>query len=106
MFSRRNIRLFKLPGHQNIFSNFGPPLLLKPFRGLTEEHTQLGIISPVGYFKSPIGDILFNWGYVIYSLTLRYQTHISPIPNLIYYPQLGISDHQLGIIFPIGDIVF
>ena len=73
-------------------------------RGLTEENTQLGIISPIGYFKSPIGDILSDWGLVICSLTLRCQTHISPIPNWIYYPRLGIWDPQLGIIFPIGNI--
>ena len=59
-------------------------------RGLTEENTQLGIISPIGYFKHPIGDILSNWELVICSLTLRYQTNISPIPNWIYYPKLGI----------------
>ena len=59
-------------------------------RGLTEEHTQLGIIFTIGYFKSPIGDILSNWGLVICSLTLRYQTPIFPIPNWIYYPQLEI----------------
>ena len=59
-------------------------------RGLTEENTQLGKISPIGYFKSPIGDILSNWGLVICSLTLHYQTHISPIPNWIHYPQLCI----------------
>ena len=74
-------------------------------RGLTKENTQLGIIFPIGYFKFPIVDILFNWGLVIWSLNLRYQTHISPIPNWIYYPQLGIWDPQLGILCPIGDIV-
>ena len=42
-------------------------------KGLTEENTQLGIISPIGYFKSPIGDILSNGGLVFCSLTLRYQ---------------------------------
>ena len=26
-------------------------------RGLTEENIQVGIISPIGYLKSPIGDI-------------------------------------------------
>ena len=79
-------------------------------RGLTEENTRLGIISPIGYFKSPIGyfkspigDILSIWGLVICSLTLRYQTHISPIPNWICYAQLRISDPQLGIIFTNGD---
>ena len=77
-----------------------------PFtRGLTEKTTQSGIISPIRCFKSPIGDILSNWVLVICSLTLRYQTHISPIPNWIHYPQLGIWDPQLGIIWPIGDIV-
>ena len=67
-----------------------------PIRGLTEENTQLSIISPIGYFKSLIGDIFSNWGLVICSLTLRYQTNISPIPNWVYYPQLVIWDSQLG----------
>ena len=74
-------------------------------RGLTEENTQLGIISRIQYFISPIGDILSIWGLVICSLTLHYKTHISPIPNWTCYAQFGISDPQLGIIFPIGDIV-
>ena len=56
-----------------------------PIRRLTKENTQLGIISSIGYFKSPIGDILSNWGLVICSLTLCYQTNISPIPNWKYY---------------------
>ena len=59
-------------------------------KGLAEENTQLGILSPIGYFKSPIGDFLSNWGLVIFSLTLRYQTHVSPIPNRKYYSRLGI----------------
>ena len=29
-------------------------------RGLTKENTKLSIISPIGYFKSPIGNILSN----------------------------------------------
>ena len=33
---------------------------VKQSRGLTEENTQLGIVSPIGYFKFPIGDILPN----------------------------------------------
>ena len=40
---------------------------------------------------------------MICSVTLRYQTHISPIPNWICYAQLGISDPQLGMIFTNGD---
>ena len=72
-------------------------------RGLTEENTQLGIISPIRIFKYPIGDILSNWGLVICSLNLSYQTHISPFPNWVYCLQLGIWDHQLGIIYPIRD---
>ena len=59
-------------------------------RGLTEENNQLGMISPIVYFKSPIGDILSNWGLVICFLTLRYQTHISQLSKWIYYLQLGI----------------
>ena len=83
----------------------------EPIRGLTEENTRLGKISPIGYFKSPIGYfkspigyILANWGLVTCSLNLCYQTHISQIPNSIYYPQLGIWDPQLEIICQIGDI--
>ena len=58
----------------------------KLIRGLTEENTQLVIISPLGYFKSPIGDFFLTQlgidnSLIIFSLTLRYQTHISPIPN-------------------------
>ena len=79
--------------------------LFRYIRGLTEENTQLGIISPIGYFKSPIGDVFSNWGLVICSLTLRYHNHISPIPDWIFYPKLGIWDPQLEKIFPIGDIV-
>ena len=73
-------------------------------RGLPEENTLLGIISPIGHYKSPIGAILFNWGFGICSLGLLYQTHISPIPNWVYYLQLGIGGPQLRIICPIGDI--
>ena len=53
-------------------------------RGLKDGNTQLGKISPIGYFKTPIGDILPNWGLVICFLSLRYQTHIFLIPNWIY----------------------
>ena len=74
-------------------------------RGLTEENTRLGIISPIGYFRSPIGDMLSNLELVTFSVTLRFQTQMFPIPNGIYYPKLGISYSQLGIICPIGDIV-
>ena len=41
-------------------------------RGLTEENTLLGIISTIGYFKIPIGDILPNWRLRICSLKLLY----------------------------------
>ena len=34
-------------------------------RGLTEENIQLGIISPIGFFKLPIGDFLADWGFVL-----------------------------------------
>ena len=37
--------------------------------GLTEEIHQLGIICPIGYFKFPIRDILYNWGLGICSLS-------------------------------------
>ena len=53
-------------------------------RGLTEENTRLGIISPIGYFKSPIWDILSNWELGICSLTLLYlRNPQSPIGYLI-----------------------
>ena len=66
-------------------------------RGLTEENTQLGIISLIGYFKSPIGDILANWGLVICSPTLHYQTPISPIPDWIYIiPDWGLEIPNWG----------
>ena len=55
-------------------------------RGLTEENTQLGIISPIGYFKSSIGCILANWGLVICSLTPR---------SRLIYPQ-----YLIGYIIP------
>ena len=66
-------------------------------RGLAEENTQLGIIPPIGNFKSQIADILFNWGLGICSLALLYQTHISPIQNWVYYLQLGIGDWRSPI---------
>ena len=53
-------------------------------RGLTEGNTQLVLLYPIGDFESPIGDILSNWGLVICSMILLYQTHVSPIPNWIY----------------------
>ena len=59
-------------------------------RGLTEENIQLGLLSPIMYFKSPIGDILTKWGLGICSLTLFYLTQKSPILNWVYYCQLGI----------------
>ena len=63
--------------------------------GLTEENTKLGILSQIGYFKSIIGDNLSNWGFGIFSLILRYQTHVSPIPNWLFYPRMEIQDCQL-----------
>ena len=77
---------------------------LKPNRGLTEEKTQLGIISPIGYFKWPIRDVLANLGLGICSLTLLYLTKKSPILNWVYYNQLRIRYPKLGIICPNGDI--
>ena len=65
-----------------------PPGLL--IRGLTEDNIELGKISPTGYLKTTIRDILANWALVICSPTLRYQTHISQIPNWIYFPQFWI----------------
>ena len=58
-------------------------------RGLTEENIQLGKIFPIGYFKSPIVDILYNWGLGICSLALPYLTQKSAIP-IDYYPELVI----------------
>ena len=48
-------------------------------RGLTEENIQLGITSPIGYFKWPIGDNSSNRGLGICSLTLLYLTQKSPM---------------------------
>ena len=60
-------------------------------RGLTEENTQLGLISPIGYIKSPIGDFFPNWELGICSLTLFLpQIQKYPITNCVYHPQLGI----------------
>ena len=75
---------------------------LCPNRGLTEENTQLGIISRIGYFKSPIGDIFQLGMGVLFSDSALPDSYI---PNWIYYLHLGISDPRLGIIWPIGDIV-
>ena len=71
-------------------------------RGLTEENTKLGIISPIDYFKAPIEDILSSWGLVICSLTLRYQTLLSPIPNWLSFAKLWNSDPQLVIMSQLG----
>ena len=63
-------------------------------RGLTEENTQWGIISPIGYLNNqmgifyPIGD-LFSYSAL----------PDSEIPN----PQLGILCPIGNLIFPIGD---
>ena len=75
---------------------------MKCSRQLTENIPNGSIIPNWIYYPqlailSPIGDILSDWGLVIRSLTLRYQTHISPILNWIYYPQLRILDPQLRI---------
>ena len=64
----------------------------------------MGLISQIGYFKSPHFDILSNWGLVICALSLRYQTHISPIPNWLCYAQSGILNPQLVMLCPIGYI--
>ena len=79
-------------------------------RRLTKENTLFGITSPNGFLKSPIGYKLSNWGLVICTLNMHYQTHISPIPNWIlspigYYPQLWFWNPQLGIVCSIEDIV-
>ena len=86
------------PGFKKNFQ-IEPILLIICFnRVLTEWNIQFCIISPIGYLKSPIGYILSNWGLMIGSLTLRYQTHISPIPNWIY-----ILPPFWNLRFPIGD---
>ena len=66
----------------------GTPGLLN--RGLTEENTQLVMISQIGNFKIPIGDVLCNLGLEICSRTLLYLSQKCPISNWVYYPQLGI----------------
>ena len=68
------------------FYKFMQILCSSPVRvnwGLTEENTLMCIISLIWCFKSLIGDILSIWGLVICSVTLRYETHISPIPSWI-----------------------
>ena len=69
-----------------IFSIIGP-ISSSISRGLTEENTQLDIISPIWYFQSQTGDILDDGGLVICSLTLLFRTHESKIPNWLYFPQ-------------------
>ena len=63
-------------------------------RGQTEKNTQFGKLSPIGYFKSPVGDILYNWGLVICYLNLLYLTKIL---NL----QLGMLSLNGNFISPI-----
>ena len=61
-------------------------ILVRYTWGLTEEirnlvyYPQLGILNSQLVIFYPIGDWVFG------SLTLRYQPHLSPIPNWIYYP--------------------
>ena len=64
-------------------------LISKPSRDLTEKNTQLDIISPTGYFKSPIGDISTNWGLESFSLTLLYLTKKIPNPQLCILSPTG-----------------
>ena len=68
------------------------------FRGFTEENTKLGIISPIGYYKSPNEDILSNWRLGHCSLTPLYLTQKFPNSNWVYYPQFN----QLGMLCPVG----
>ena len=72
------------------------------FRGFTEENTKLGIISPIGYYKSPNEDILSNWRLGHCSLTPLYLTQKFPNSNWVYYPQFGICFNQLGMLCPVG----
>ena len=65
-------------------------------KGLTEENTRLGKMSPIAYLKSPISDILSNWRLVIFSLTALPDPYI---PN----PQLALSSPIRDLISPIGD---
>ena len=55
-------------------------------------------------FEIPNWWYLTNWGLVMCSPNLLFQTHISPIPNWVYHFQLEILYPKLGIIFPIGNI--
>ena len=57
-------------------------------RGLTEENAKLGIISPIGYFKFPIGDI--------YPIGDMFSD--SALPNSY------IHNSKLDILSPIGDL--
>ena len=66
-------------------------------RGLTEENTQLRIISPIGYFKFrlvifyPIGD----WGFVLWSCFTRLRNPQSPagyiIPTIYLISLIGYN---------------
>ena len=55
-------------------------------RGLKEENTQLGIISPIGYFKSPIGYIFqLGIGDLLSDSALP-DSHIPNTQSDILYP--------------------
>ena len=52
--------------------------------------SQLGILSPIGDLKSPIGDHISNWGLGTHESGNAESEIKSPIPNWIKYHQLGI----------------
>ena len=66
------------------------------------KYSQSGIISPIGNIKSPIGDNIPNWGLGISESGKAESENKSPIPNWISYPQLGISNPQLGYFIQVG----
>ena len=50
----------------------------------------MGILSPIGNLKFPIGDNISNWGFRIYESGNAETENKSPIPNWLKYYQLGI----------------
>ena len=75
---------------------------------------QLGILSPIGDLKSPTGYFLSNWELGVF---FWLSCPVLDIPNLVYYPLLGIRYSQLGkfcvsslmnisIFFPNSTLVF
>ena len=65
----------------------------------------MGILFPIGNLKSPIGDNISDRGLGIYESGKAESENKSLIPNWIKYHQLANRNIQLGIYYPIGDII-